>query len=292
MSQRRSRLSFHGINVEVEFLETRTVPSATAELGAAHVAEVNSAPHNSPRVQGAASVETETHLAGPLTSNDPKVTATGSVAFESATHGTTTSSEFHVKVTGLAAVTTYDVTVVNGIDKFVVGTIKTDATGTGQLELETGSTSHPLPLNFPVISAASTVTVGTNLSAKLAALTPPTGAGGQTSEPHTETHLQAALNDPKSTTAISGRAEFESETEHGSVVSVLKVSVKKAPPGAKLDVMIGSFKAGTITVDASGNGSLLLSPVSADFPALNTTSPITLLNGTATLASGTFATSH
>jgi hypothetical protein len=286
MSPRRNRLSFHAINVEVEFLEDRVVPSGASGHVPAHAAEVISSAHDSASLPAAASSlpVTHTHLTGTLTSNNSEVKATGSVAFESQTHKQKTSSEFHVQVSGLAAATTFDVKV----DGVLIGKITTNAAGSGQLELEFRSKAHPLPTNFPVISDKSIVTVGANLVAKLSTPAP---------APHSETELQASLSDPTGVSTLKGDAEFESETVHGVTVSILTINVKKAAPGEKLDVKIDGVSVGSILVDDHGKGSLVLSsqpvdgqslPFPANFPTLHDRSTIKL----GAVAAGTFAKSR
>src|SRR6476620_8783533 len=60
------------------------------------------------------------------------------------------------------------------------------------------------------------------------------GATGQQSE----THLVATLADPANASGVTGTAKFESETEHGLVVSELSVKVKGATPGSTIDVTL------------------------------------------------------
>lgn len=110
-----------------------------------------------------------------------------------------------------------------------------------------------------------------------------------------ETHLVATLADPANASGVTGTAKFESETEHGLVVSELSVQVKGATPGAVIDVTISGSTTpiGQITVKADGTGQLKLT---ANVPAVATDSVISLSttsagNTTPTLlASGSFVT--
>jgi len=231
-------------------------------------------------------------LTGTLVSNDPLVKATGAVSLESETHKGKTSSEFHVQVSGLAANTTFDVTVttVNGTvtNTVTVGKITTNAAGSGVLELANRGKAHPLPAEFPVITDTSIINVGANLSAKLSAPAP---------EVDSETNFKATLSDPTGVSKLQAQAEFESETEEGVAIRVFKVDVKKATPGATLDVKIGNTSVGSILVDASGLGHLVFSShpsagqslsFPTGFPTLQDGSVITV-GGVAT---GTFTKSR
>jgi len=291
MSQRRSRLSFHGINVGVEMLESRLVPSGSSGHGPAHAAEVVSSSHGSPSRPDTATDISHTHLTGKLVSNDPLVTATGSVSFESAAHKGKTSSELNVQVSGLAPNTSFDVTVttVTGTqtNTVTIGKITTNAAGVGHLKISSQGKAHPLPANSPPITDTSVIKVGANLSATLAAPTP---------ELETETKFKATLSDPSGASKLTAEAEFESETEQGVTVRVFKVDIKKGTPGTTLDVKIGATSVGSILVDASGKGSIILSshPVDGQSLPFPTTFP-TSLDGSAItvgVATGKFVKSR
>lgn len=77
--------------------------------------------------------------------------ATGSATYTSSTRGTA-SSKLTVSVTGATASSTLDVTV----DGAVVGTLTTDASGAGSLELSTANGG-----TVPTVTAGSTISVGT-----------------------------------------------------------------------------------------------------------------------------------
>jgi len=287
MSFRRNRISFQGLNVEVECLESRTVPSHSPVIAAAHVGDAGSANRGPGQ---SSSAESEVHLAATLVSNDPTVNAAGSVSFESKSKGGKTSSELNVQVSGLAARTTFDVTV----DGVVVGKVTTNAAGAGRLELKFGDKSNPLPANFPTITANSVVAVGANLSGKFDA---PLRLDEHGPEVRAETHLAARLSDPTGASKITGQSEFESETEHGMIISVFKVNVSNAAPNTTLNVKVDGVAIGSIVVDATGRGSLMLAttplagsslPIPANFPALHAGSTITVGD----VVTGTFAASR
>lgn len=79
-----------------------------------------------------------------------------------------------------------------------------------------------------------------------------------------ETRLTATLSDPRGLSPVTGTARYQSETEHGVVVSEFNVRVQGANPGDTLDVSIAdssgnSVSVGKITVAADGSGKLSLS---------------------------------
>ncbi|QDV85708.1 dockerin type I domain-containing protein [Planctomycetes bacterium TBK1r] len=82
------------------------------------------------------------------------------IKFESEAKTSGTTSELDVSVRGMAPSTSVDV-IVAGV---TVGQLTTDASGNGSLELSSNAddvNDIPLPANFPVVTAGTTVQVGT-----------------------------------------------------------------------------------------------------------------------------------
>lgn len=76
--------------------------------------------------------------------------------------------EFEVEVQGFAANSTYPVSV-GGV---VIGQLRTNSRGKGELEFEVGDDDHrPFPANFPTITAGTSVSVGDRVSGVFAAKT-------------------------------------------------------------------------------------------------------------------------
>jgi len=171
------------------------------------------------------------------------------------------------------------------IDGTVIGTITTDATGSGRLVLSSrpkGPNQAPLPANFPAsLAAGAKVTIGDNtagdnlLSGTLAVPTPGRGEhrgdDGDHEEDENEINLAANLT---GTTAATATAVFHSETEDGTTKSLFAVKVKGGHTGDVLAVAVDGVTVGSITIDANGNGSLAFStsakstavPFPANFP--------------------------
>lgn len=102
----------------------------------------------------------ETQFASVLTGTGSQL---GYVQFESETHRGTLKSELGISVNSLTPNASLDVI----IDNITVGQIVTDANGHGDLDLSSlprGTNELPLPANFPVIAAGSSIQIGTELS--------------------------------------------------------------------------------------------------------------------------------
>jgi hypothetical protein len=133
-------------------------------------------------------------------------------------------------------------------------------------------------------------------------------SGVQASEQN-ETHLQATLADSTGVNSTTGIVSYESETEHGVVVSQLNVAVKGAAPGDVvsvsipdangLPVVVGQFttatdETGKLTLSSNPHGTLQ-QPLPANFPAVSAGTVISLsvtdptTNVTTVIASGAFA---
>ncbi|MCA9158458.1 MAG: hypothetical protein KDA72_09035 [Planctomycetales bacterium] len=88
---------------------------------------------------------------------------TARVVFESGTENGAAQNELEVRVRNSTPSSTLDVV----IDGVTVGSVMTDASGNGALQLTTdpdGRPELPLPANFPVIATGSTIEIGTDLS--------------------------------------------------------------------------------------------------------------------------------
>jgi len=146
----------------------------------------------------------------------------------------------------------------------------------------------PFPVHIADHHPAIVSTFGASIRGTVAATK---SAGSQS-----DTHLVATLADPAGVSAITGTARFESETEHGIVVSQLSIQVKGGTPGSTIDVTIAdstgtSVSVGQIVVNADGTGQLKLK---SNVPTVTASSVISLnttdaAGVTTLLASGTFA---
>jgi hypothetical protein len=162
--------------------------------------------------------------------------ATGKAEFNSG------DGDLEVRVQGAAASTTLNVL----IDGNQVGTITTDASGNGKLQL---------PKSGLTVNSGSTIAVG-DLTGSFAA---PTNTGGDNDDDNGDDHhggegsgtsLQAALTNASGAT---GKAEFSSADGD------LEVRVQGAAASTTLNVLIDGNQVGTITTDANGDGKMELS---------------------------------
>ena len=187
--------------------------------------------------------EAQTRLTANLTGTG---TATGTVSFTSETDDGVTNSKFTATVMGAAANSTLNVAI-NGV---TVGTIMTDANGNGSLVFSTNpkGTQLPFPANFPTsLASGATVTIGTVTGT----LTSPT-----------KVHIKpVTFANLTGTIAATGTALFVNQTIGGQAIKLFAVNVKGAMPNSSLAVSVGGTMVGTITVDASGNGSLVFSSI-------------------------------
>jgi hypothetical protein len=220
-------------------------------------------------------------------------TATGMVTIATRTVRGVTQTELTATVTGATANSSLTVSV----GSTAVGTITTDASGNRTLVLSSNpsGTEQILPSNFPTnITSGTAVSVDT-LTGTLAAATN-SGCKGSTA-----TELATQLTD-SSGTAV-GTATFSTSTSHGTTKTALAVSVLGATANSSLDVSVGGVTVGTITTNASGNGSLVLSSnpkgsqqaLPSNFPtsvAAGTSVGVDTLSGTLAAATSSGHGSH
>lgn len=229
-------------------------------------------------------------------------TATGTAEFETtAKHGVQVST-FELHVNGATASTSYDIQVA-GIS---VGSLTTDATGNGLLKFSSqpDKASVAFPKNFPVVGAGAAIDVvglvngslATGVDADSNGKTDEVGEVGENNEggetddagEGTSTQYSAALT---GATGATGTASYQTETERGLAISSFTVNVTKATGSTSFDVHVAGTSVGSLTTDATGNGSLKLSsqPGSSsvafpgNWPAINAGSAIDvvgLVNGT------------
>lgn len=173
--------------------------------------------------------------------------ATGKAEFS------TSASEFEVEIKGALANTSLDVIV----DGKTVGTITTDASGAGQLEIHQATFT---------VSAASTITIG-DLSGQFAM--------------NVENDLNAPLA-PTSGSAV-GKGEFSADE------MALEVHVSGANPQTTYAVTIDGNFVGNITTDANGKGEFHFSAATL---TVHQGSTITIGDPTNPILSGTFGTTE
>ena len=302
----------------LESLESRSLLSgihgaATARVPDHHPAIVSTATAKSTAVAAkSSSVKSETHLVANLTDATGASKVTGTAKFESELKRGVPVRELSVEVKGATAGSVIQVTATDAKGAVTnLGTITVRAAGSGKLKLTTKSpdilAGSSISLNMT--DAAGTVT--TLASGIFAVPTKGSGSSHDSGSAHdsgsshdsgsehddNETKLAATFVDPAS--KLTGSACFESETEHGLVVSELSVNLKGGTPGAVIDVSISvdgtspTTSIGRITIGKDGTGRLKLNRAA---PAVTSSSVITLssvataTDGTETVTSITTAT--
>ncbi len=280
-----------GLKLSVETLESRKLLSGFQTVERSHHSDSRPAIVSSP---SSSSLSSETHLTASLSDSSGVSKITGNAKFESEIKRGSVVQEFKVQLANATAGEIINVAVTNSAGQSSpIGTITIGALGTGKLEVKQ---SLPAIAAGNVVSLSKTDAAGVVTQLANGSLATPT----YTPPIHQETHLRAMLVD--TTSRLTGKAEYESETEHGLVFSKLEAEVKNGTPGAKIDVSItvdatsSSVSVGTILVGAIGKGKLTLR---SNVPAITTASVITLssvttaADGTATLTpitSSAFAT--
>jgi len=220
----------------------------------------------------------QTHLTASL--SDPNnAGATGSISLQTGLVQGVNQTTFAVNVSGAAANSTLNV----NVGGTTVGTLTTDANGTGSLVLSSNptGTEQALPTNFPTsIAGGTTVSVGT-LSGTLA-----TQFNNGCGVFHQ--NLTANLTDPANTSA-TGTIAYNTSLVHGVPQTTFSVNVTGAAANSPVDVIVGSTTVGTINTDAAGAGSLVLSsnPTGSQL-ALPTNFPASIAAGT-TVSVGTLS---
>ncbi len=280
------------LKLTVETLESRRLLSGFQTVGQSHRSE--SRPAIVSTSTPSSSQLSESHLVATLVDPAGASKITGIAKFETETKLGTVVQEFKVQVAGAVAGDVIDVTVTNAAGQSTpVGKITIGLLGTGKLEFKSGLSALAAGdvVSLSMTNAAGAVTQLASGSLAVPTNTPPI---------HQETHLRAALVDTAS--KLTGKAEYESETEHGLVFSKLEVEVSNGTPGAKIDVSIAvdatssSVSVGTVLIGTKGKGKLTLK---SNVPAITTASVVTLSSittaagGTVTLTpitSATFAT--
>lgn len=267
-----------GLKLSVETLESRRLLSGFQTVERSHHSDSRPAIVSSP---SSSSLSSETHLTASLSDPSAGSKITGNAKFESEIKRGTVVQEFKVQLANATAGEVISVAVTNSAGQSTpIGTITIGALGTGKLEVKQGL---PTMAAGDVVSLSKTDAAGVVTQLANGTLATPTN----TPPIHQETHLRATLVD--TTSRLTGKAEYESETEHGLVFSKLEVEVKNGTPGAKIDVSItvdatsSSVSVGTILVGATGKGKLTLR---SNVPAITTASVITLSSVT-TAADGT-----
>ena len=197
------------------------------------------------------------HLAGGQRAylNDAASGATGVVTYQQASQGGA-EVELHVQVQN-ATPGTQDVV----IDGVTIGQITINASGVGYVQFS-NTPNDPgelqLPASVPAISSGVTVEVGTATGTFGNAASSGGGSGSGIVVNGHEIQLGANLT---GTTGATGSVRFKAENEHGQVQSAFQVAVAGALPGAVLDVTVNGSVVGSITVDASGRGTLVYKSV-------------------------------
>ena len=278
----------------LESLESRSLLSGVHGAATARVAEhspaiVSTAAAKATGVTAkSSSSSSETHLVATLADVTGASKVTGVAKFESELKKGVAVRELTVEVKGATAGAVIQVAATDAKGTVsVLGTITVRADGSGKLQL---SAKSPDILAGSSIALSTTDTAGaitTLASGTFATPVKGSGSGSESSGDHSETKLAASLADPAS--KLTGSACFESETEHGLVVSELSVQLKGGTPGAVIDVSISldgtspATSLGRITIGADGTGKFKLNKA---VPPVTATSVITL-STVSTAADGT-----
>lgn len=289
----------------LESLESRSLLSGVHGAGGARVADhhpaiVSTAPKTA-AASARSSSSSETHLVAKMADASGVSTVTGTAKFESEMKKGVAVRELSVEVKDATAGSVIQVTATDAKGTVsALGTITVKANGTGKLKLTTKSPDILAGSNISLSSTDSTGVVTTLATGTFVVPTKGSGAGHDSTGDHSEAKLAASLTDPAST--LTGAACFESETEHGLVVSELSVQLKGGTPGAVIDVSISvdgtspATSIGRITIGANGTGKLKLNKTA---PAITSASVISLstvstaTDGTVTvtpITNATFAT--
>jgi hypothetical protein len=296
MMSGKRKLWIEQTRLTLESLETRSLLSGfhgvvaprVVDHQVAIVSSSSSAAKSTAVVARSDSSKSETHLVATLADPTGVSKVTGTAKFESELKRGVAVRELNVEVKGATPRSLINVSITDASGNITdLGRITVKANGTGSLKLTSRS---PNVLVDSVISLSSTDSAGaitTLASGKFA--TPIKGSGGSHDDggDHSETHLAATLADPGS--SLRGSACYESETEHGLVVTELSIELKGGTPGAVIDVSLAadgtsqSTSIGQITIGADGKGRLKLR---ATAPAVTTSSVISL-STVSTAAGGT-----
>jgi hypothetical protein len=268
----------------LESLETRSLLSGIHGAVGAHVADHHPAVVSTTAAKSTAvtakssSSSNETHLVANLTDATGVSKVTGNAKFESEMKKGVAVRELSVEVKGATAGSVIQVTATDTKGTVsVLGSITVKADGSGKLKLTAKSPDILAGSSIALNTTDAARTVTTLASGIFAVPAKGSGSGHDSSGDHTETKLTASLVDPAS--KLTGSACFESETEHGLVVSELSVQLKGGTPGAVIDVSISidgttaATSIGRITIGADGTGKFKLNKTA---PAVTSTSVITL----------------
>jgi hypothetical protein len=230
----------------------------------------------------------ETQLVANLADANGVSTVTGTAKFESELKKGVPVRELSIEVKGATAGSMIQVTATDAKGTVsVLGTITVKPDGSGKLKLTAKAPDILAGANLSLNGTDSAGNVTTLASGIFAVPAKGSGSGHDSSSEHIETKLAASLVDTAS--KLTGTACFESETEHGLVVSELSVQLKGGTPGAVIDVSISvdgtspATSIGQITIGADGTGKLKLNKTA---PAVTSASVISL-STVSTAADGT-----
>lgn len=208
--------------------------------------------------------------------------ASGTVTYQSSTVNGTSQTMLTVVISGETADTTYNVS----IGGTVVGQVTTNSSGAGSLVLSSNpkGLEQPLPSDFPSsVTSGAAVTVG------------PLSGAFAVSTQTAPTVYTAQLGTSGSETAM---VVYETGTVRGVSETFFSVSLKGAAADTTVNVSIGGTVVGTITTNANGYGSLVLSSnpkgsqqsLPSDFPTsitVGTAITVDTLSGTLAVPTST-----
>ena len=251
-------------------------------------------------------VELRANLAG-------ETGARGEAEYESESEHGRVQQQFEVAIENAEAGSIHDV----AIDGVVVGQLTVNGSGRGRLRLSSSpeDNDQPLPADFPVVTAQSVITVGSVAAGSFDGS--PVGSSDDHSDDHSNgdptdddsshdnmddhggseqdeqsdasVEWQAAL---RGDGTAQGRAQFETESEHGAEKQEFSVQLDGAEASATYDVIVDGVTVGQVTTDELGQGFLKLAsgddsyaPLPDDFPTIQAGTAISV----GSVVNGTFA---
>lgn len=284
----------------VESLEGRSLLSGLHSAAHVHVEDhhpaiVSTSSAKTTTIAAKSSSHSETHLVATLADPAKVNGVTATAKFESEIKKGVTVSELSVQVEGAKPTDRIDVQITDTTTgtHTSIGTIDVKANGTGQLKLKSNSLVLAAGSEITLVSKADNTVLASGPFATRTSK--PKGSDDHSGEQN-ETHLTAST-DPS--ISLIGAAKYESETEHGLIVSELSVSVKGGKPGTEVDVLLApdattpAVSVGKITLGADGTGRLKFK---SNAPTVSQGSVLTLtgvnnLDGSAVTTTGTFGVS-
>ncbi|MCA9194978.1 MAG: hypothetical protein KDB03_24570 [Planctomycetales bacterium] len=233
----------------------------------------------------------ETHVEARVSSTDSNVSAR--IEYEQSS----LEVELSLKVRNAPANGTFEVT----LNDIALGELTTDSRGRGQIVLSQGDDNlgHlALPDNLLPLTSSTELVIGDILRGQLSRFSSETlgshhddnssnddSSNNSSNSNSTSRHLVAVF---PASGGMTGKVEFESETEGSKLEQKLKIEIEGASPGSVFLVRVGEFTLGEVTVGAKGKAKAIWTNTPSDdellFPAelsINTDTVIAIGDQTA-----------